>query len=180
VATQKSKRSSRKRARRGAAPRAVASTRREERVQRQVAADRDLRRARRQLGREGERPRGFFGGVPVSEIAILAGLVGAVIGYIRSAEPVIIVGVVVCAVGVVEICGREHFSGYRSHTILLSAVPAVAIASALVAIFGVPGQRAVVVAIAAALYALLFWPLKRSFSAARRARVARQARSPAR
>ncbi|HXO08713.1 MAG TPA: hypothetical protein VN880_11805, partial [Solirubrobacteraceae bacterium] len=84
MAPQKSKRSARKRRRRSSAPRAVASTRRDERAERRVQASREVRRGERQLGREGQRPEGFFGGVPVSEIAILAGLVGAVVGFIRG------------------------------------------------------------------------------------------------
>lgn len=156
----------------------MASTRREERAERRVAADRELRRGGRQLGREGERPPGPFGGVPVSEIAIFAGIVGAVIGFIRGGGTVVIVGVVVCALGVLEVCGREHFSGYRSHTTLLAAIPAVALVSAVVSIFGGPAQRLLVVVVAAGLYALLFWLLRRKFTAARQARVARPARPP--
>jgi hypothetical protein len=157
----------------------VPSTRREERAQRRVAAERELRRGRRQLGREGERPPSPFGGVPVSEIAIFAGIVGAVIGFIRGGGPVVIVGVVVCALGVLEVCGREHFSGYRSHTTLLAAIPAVALVSAVVAIFGGPAQRLLVVVVAAGLYGLLYWLLRRKFTAARQARVAQLARPPA-
>jgi hypothetical protein len=151
----------------------VASTRRDERAERRVQASRDVRRGERQLGREGQRPEGFFGGVPVSEIAILAGLVGAVVGFIRGGGPVLIVGIVVIALGVLEICGREHFSGYRSHTTLLAAIPSLGAETAIVAAFGAPSQRFLLLLFVVPVYGLLFWLLRRKFLAARQARVAR-------
>ena len=132
-----------------------------------------MRRGQRQLGREGERPQGFFGGVPVSEIAILAGLIGAVVGFIRGGGPVLIVGIVVMALGVLEICGREHFSGYRSHTTLLAAIPSLGAETAIVAAFGAPSQRFLLLLFVVPVYCLLFWLLRRKFLAARQARVAR-------
>lgn len=173
MATPKSKRSSRKRRRNSSAPRAVASARREERAERQAQTTQQLRRERRQFGREGERPESPFGGLPVSEFAILVGLIGAVIGFIRGGGPVVIVGVVVCALGVMEICGREHFAGYRSHAILLAAIPALAVETGLVVIFGEPSQRLLLLVVVVPVYGLLFWLLRRKFIAARQARIAR-------
>jgi hypothetical protein len=173
VPTQKSKRSARKRRKRNSVPRAVASTRRDERAERRVEAAREVRLGQRQLGREGQRPESPFGGLPISEIAILVGIVGAVVGFLSNREPVVIVGVVVCALGVVEVCGREHFSGYRSHTTLLAAVPALAIETATVAAFGAPSQRFLLLVVAVPVYGILFWVLRRKFIAARQARVAR-------
>ena len=151
----------------------MASTRRDERAERRVQASREVRRGERQLGREGQRPEGFFGGVPVSEIAILAGLVGAVVGFIRGGGPVLIVGIIVIALGVLEICGREHFSGYRSHTTLLAAIPSLGAETAIVAAFGAPSQRFLLLLFVVPVYGLLFWLLRRKFLTARQARVAR-------
>ncbi|MGI8506332.1 MAG: hypothetical protein ACR2MK_05920 [Solirubrobacteraceae bacterium] len=173
MASQKSRRSSRKRRNAAAAPRAVPSTRRDERAERRTAAARELRRGQRQLGREGERPESPFGGLPVSEVAILIGFVALVIGFIQGGGPVVVVGVVICALGVVEVTAREHFSGYRSHATLLAAIPAVAIEATGVALFGAPRQRALVLVVAAPVFGLLFWLLRRRFLAARQARVAR-------
>jgi hypothetical protein len=173
VAQPKSKRQSRKRRNHRSAPRAVASTRREERDQRRDDARRELRRGNRQLGREGERPEGLFGGLPVSEAAILIGIIGLVIGFIRGGGAVIVVSLIVVGLGVVEFMAREHFSGYRSHTVLLALLPAVAVVAAVVSIFGVPQQRGLVVLYVAPLFLALFWLLRRRFLAARQARVAR-------
>ncbi len=171
----KSKRS-RKRRNADTAPRAVASSRRDERVLRAAEAERQRQRARRQLGKEGERPEGPFGGLPVSEVAILLGIIGAVVGFLNGGGPALVVGLIVCAVGVCEITAREHFSGYRSHTALLAALPAVAIEAGLVALVGEPKQRGLLLLVVVPVFAILFWVLRRQFLAARQARVARSAR----
>ncbi|HZE04777.1 MAG TPA: hypothetical protein VE127_06125, partial [Solirubrobacteraceae bacterium] len=141
MATRKSSRS-RKRRKAGGASRAVPSTRREIRAEREQRADRDRRGSRRQVGREGERPEGIFGGLPISELAILVGLIAAVIGFLNRGGAALIVGLIVCALGVVEVTAREHFSGYRSHSVLLAAIPAIAVEVALVVVFGEPRTRA--------------------------------------
>jgi hypothetical protein len=180
VPSQKSKRS-RKRQRQARtaerAPRAVSSTRRDERAERLAEAERTRQRSRRQLGAEGERPASPFG-LPVSEVAILLGLIGAVVGFATSNTAALVVGVIVCAIGVCEITAREHLSGYRSHTALLAGIPAVGVGAALAALFH-PSQRGVVLVAVVPVYAILFWALRRHFLVARQARVARAARGTA-
>jgi hypothetical protein len=173
VASQKSKRRSRKRRSPDTAPRAVVSARRDERAERRAVATREVRRGDRQLGREGERPESPFGGLPISEICILVGGIGLVVGFFQGGGPVLIVGIVVCALGVVEVTAREHFSGYRSHTTLLAAIPAVAIEAGIVGIFGEPKQRALLLIEVVPVFLILFWLLRRKFQTARQARVAR-------
>ena len=178
MASQKSRRA-RKRRRRATAPRAVASTRREVRAQRRATSDSVRRRASRQLGREGERPRGPFGGVPVSEVAILAGLAAAIVGFVGSGRVALVVGLVICALGVMEVTGREHFSGYRSHTALLAGIPAVGVEVAVVALFGDPRQRGFLALVIVPVFGILFWALRHRFMIARQARVTRSARGTA-
>ena len=175
VASQKSKRRSRKRSKPGGAPRAVPSPRREQRVERTTTQARQQRQAERQLGTVGERPPSRFGGVPVSEIAIFAGLVAIIVWLIGGSLPVLIVGLTVTTLGVLEVTGREHFSGYRSHTTLLAAIPAVALGIGVVSIAGTDKQNRApfLLAIAVPVYAFLFWQLRKRFIAARQARVAR-------
>src|ERR1035438_4283086 len=93
LAGQKAKRGSRKRRTHPTAPRAVPSTRREQRAEHKLVADRDRRRGQRRLGREGERPPSPFGGLPISELAILAGFIAAVVGVVQGGEAAAIVGV---------------------------------------------------------------------------------------
>ncbi len=177
VAGQKSKRRSRKRRGSAAAPPAARSLGREQRRERRAAgqaqATRDRRRANRQLGTEGERPPSPFGGLPISEVAIFAGIVGTAVGLIQGGGPALIVGLIVCLLGVVEVTAREHFSGFRSHTSLLAGIPAVGAGIAVIAVFGQPGQRLIVLVVAVPVYGLLFWLLRKRFRRARQARVAR-------
>lgn len=125
----------------------------------------------------GDPPPNPFGGVPVAEIAILAGGVGAIIGLISGAAPALIVGIVVCALGVLEFSVREHFSGYRSHTVMLAGIPAVAVGIVLIALDSASLTREILVPVVLVVFWLLFALLRRRFRSARQARVARPPRS---
>lgn len=138
-----------------------------------MIAEREHRRAERRLGREGERPESPFGGLPISELAILAGLVAAVVGFLEGGGAALIVGLVVCALGVVEVTAREHFSGYRSHAVLLAAIPAIAVEVGIVVGIGEPRQRALLLLAVVPVFGILFWLLRRKFASARQARIAR-------
>lgn len=175
MAAQKSNRRSRKRRKAGSAPRAVPSQRRESRAERQALAAREQHRANRQLGAEGERPPGPFGGVPVSEIAIFAGLVGLIVWYFAARSAMtLIVALVVLTLGVLEVTAREHFAGYRSHTTLLAAIPAIAVGIGVIAAIGNTRDRApLLLAVAGPIFAFLHWLLRRRFQSARQARVVR-------
>ena len=113
--------------------------------------------------------------MPVSEVAIFAGLVALVVWLIRGGTATLIVGLVVCTLGVLEVTAREHFSGYRSHTTLLAAAPAIAISIALVAAIGTErSKRApLLMLIAVPIFSILFWFIRKRFLIARQARVAR-------
>lgn len=145
-----------------------------------MLAERQEQRGRSTLGKYGEPPPSWFGGVPVSEIAIFAGLVGVVVGALSGAPVALGVGVVVCVLGVAEVTAREHFSGYRSHATLLAALPAIGIGIGIVAIIGdgsirrgLSGpNRAGLIAIVP-IFGLLFWLLSKRFRAARQARIVR-------
>lgn len=167
------------------APRAVASDRRERRAatesQRRAASEsqrraateseRQSETARRPGATAGERPQGLFGPVPVSEIMILAGIVALLVGYFESSVPAIVTGAVVCVLGVTEVTAREHFSGFRSHSTLLAAIPAVVVEAAYALVIGPPAQRFLLLAPAVVVFGVCFWLLRRRFQAARHARV---------
>ncbi len=132
------------------------------------------------LGAYGERPPSLFGGLPVSELAIFAGLVGVLVGVFGGNATALVTGIIVCALGVVEVTAREHFSGYRSHSSLLAAIPAVALGLGLVALIGhgsirqgLEGTDRSVLASIVPVFALLFWLLRKRFRTARQARIIR-------
>lgn len=113
-------------------------------------------------------------------MAILIGAIAAAIGFFGHDPPALIVGIVVCTLGVVEVTAREHFSGYRSHAALLAAIPAVGLGIALVAIIGQGSiqrglegpSRSSLLAIVP-VFAVLFWWLRKRFRVARQARIVR-------
>jgi hypothetical protein len=125
------------------------------------------------MGAYGERPRSPFGGLPVAEISILVGAVVLVIGLIDRATVALIGGVVICLFGVVEVTTREHFSGYRSHTVLLAAIPAVAVEFVIALTVGPPAVRALLLVPVAVVFAICAYFLRRRFLIARQARIAR-------
>jgi hypothetical protein len=109
----------------------------------------------------------------VSEIAIFAGAVGFVVGVLSGGGPALIVGAIVCGLGVLEVTAREHFTGYRSHSLLLAAYPTIGFETGLVVLFGAPARRILLLVAIVPVFAVLFWLLRKRFLVARQARVAR-------
>lgn len=173
MATPKSTaRRSRKRRTAGKAPRAVRSERRERAVQTERRSERAVH-AQRQARSDptyGERPESPFGGLPVSEVAIAAGAVALLFGWLNQSGVTLVVGVVVCALGVLEVTAREHFSGYRSHSTLLAAIVAVAVETGLGVLFA-PRNRLLLLIVIVPVFAAMFKLLRDRFTIARQTRV---------
>lgn len=125
------------------------------------------------LGTVGERPRGLFGGVPVSEVAILGGIVALIFGLIDHGGTAMDLGAVLCGLGVTEVVAREHFSGFRSHTLLLSLIPAIAVEAVIALEVGVPGHRILLLVPVIPVFGVCFLLLRRYFRRARHARLVR-------
>jgi hypothetical protein len=96
-----------------------------------------VRPARR---RPGDRPRAPWGSFPLSEIVVFIGIVVLIAGFFVAAPQ----GFVMIAVGLglgslagLELSVREHFAGYRSHTLLLSAAIGVPIFGVLFVATGI-------------------------------------------
>jgi len=125
------------------------------------------------LGAYGQRPPSPFGGLPVSEVAIAGGFVALVFGVIQHGGPALIGGVILCLLGVTEFTAREHFSGYRSHTVLLAGIPAVLAEFVIVLTVGPPAIRVLLLVPVGAVFAACAWFLRRRFLVARQARLAK-------
>jgi hypothetical protein len=125
------------------------------------------------LGTLGERPKGLFGDLPISETAILIGIVGIVVGIVDSGGPALLAGVGICALAVLEVTVREHFSGFRSHSTLLAAVPSLIIETLIVSFIGVPSVPLLLFLPVIPVFALSFYLLRRAFQSARQMRLAR-------
>jgi hypothetical protein len=100
------------------------------------------------------------------EICVLVGLVMLVAGFViqGSRGPLLVgVGLVLGSLAGLELAIREHFGGYRSHTVLLAGAASIAVLAALfyLAPSGMsPGLR---VGAAVAVFALTAWSLVAAF-----------------
>ncbi len=121
----------------------------------------------------GDPPANPFGGIPVSEIAIVLGAAALIVGLVSASPVPLAVGVVICTLAVAEFSAREHFSGYRSHAILLAGIPAVAVGIAMVALIGGSLSRGTLLAVVIPVFGVLLVVLRKRFRNARQARVAR-------
>lgn len=154
----------------GSTPKAGATRRQARRTPERQAATASAAPART-LGKVGERPPGIFGGLPISEFAILAGLIALVVGSIDRGGSAIDVGIVLMALGVTEVTAREHLSGYRSHTTLLAFMPAVIVEAIYALVIGAPSQRILLLAPVIPVFGICYWLLRRQFRVARHARL---------
>jgi hypothetical protein len=78
--------------------------------------------------RYGERPRPPWHPLPLSELLILVGVIGVIVGFGRGIShggPPLLAGIAAVALGTFEVTLREHRSGFRSHTVMLAALPVV-------------------------------------------------------
>jgi hypothetical protein len=85
----------------------------------------DAQRARAARRRAGDhRPSAPWGDFPLSEIVIFIGLLLLIAGFFVSPPQgfvMIAVGLALGSLAGLELSIREHFAGYRSHTLVLSA-----------------------------------------------------------
>jgi hypothetical protein len=94
----------------------------------------DAARPRRR-GPARERPKAPWHPFPLVELSVLIGLVLLVWGLITSDEEsgrvLLVCGMALASLGGLDTALREHFGGYASHALLLSALPAVLVCGVL-------------------------------------------------
>jgi hypothetical protein len=103
--------------------------------------------------------------VPLVEIAVLVGIVCLVVGFFSRdstrGRTLLVLGFALGSLGGLDTALREHFAGYRSHTLVLAAAPAV-VAMVLLAVVKAP--VALIPVAAAALFGVAYillrgaWP----------------------
>lgn len=134
------------------------------------------RGAHRDPGGVGERPEAPWHPWPFSELLILVGAIGTIVGFTSKAQPVLFAGLGAVMLGTLEFTIREHLSGYRAHTAMLASVPTAlfhgGVALGLYAL-GAPRVTWVLVPVIldVPLFWLLFRLLRARFQDARRERV---------
>jgi uncharacterized membrane protein len=123
-------------------------------------------RRRRARALDDERPPAPWGSFPLVELVVLVAIVMLVAGFfVRGGRgPVLIgVGLVLGALAGLELSVREHFAGYRSHTLVLAGALAVAVLGGLAFLSGGAVWLPAALAAAVAVFALAAWGLTRAF-----------------
>jgi hypothetical protein len=82
-----------------------------------------------------ERPKAPWHPVPLVELCVLAGIVLLVLGLLSidsdRGKALLVSGMLLGSLGGLDTALREHFSGFRSHAMILAALPAVGLAAIL-------------------------------------------------
>ncbi len=125
--------------------------------------------------RYGERPRPPWHPLPLSELLILVGAIGVIVGFGRGLAhggPPLLAGIAAVALGTLEVTIREHRSGHRSHTVMLAALPVVVfhsvVALGISAFTPIPAVVTVgLLALDLLLFLILFKLLRSNFLTAR-------------
>jgi hypothetical protein len=123
------------------------------------------RAAARRRGHD-ERPPAPWGSFPLVEICVLVGVVMLVLGFVVQGERgtlLIAVGLVLGSLAGLELSVREHFAGYRSHTVLLAGAAAIAVLGFLFYIGPEELSPGVRVAAGVATFACAAWALTTAF-----------------
>ena len=121
-------------------------------------------RAPSRRARLDEAPQAPWHPVPLVELAVLAGLVMIVVGFVSSGgrrEILVTAGVLLASLAGLELSLREHFAGYRSHTLLLALAAALGTG---VPVAVLTGDRLVGVIVMAVVGAVAAWLLRRAFT----------------
>jgi hypothetical protein len=112
------------------------------------------------------RPDAIWAPFPLTEIGMAVGLVlflaGFVAGGARGAW-LLAIGVVVLCVVVAELCLREHFAGFRSHSLLLGLLPVTIVHMGIVLLVSSDWRGPLVLVVDLALAGGLAWWLQGRF-----------------
>ena len=121
-------------------------------------------KAGKRAPRADERPPAPWGSFPLAELSVLAGIIALVAGVVSKSPTTIGIGVVLAALGGLEVSAREHFAGYRSHTTLLAGTVFVVVTGGLFYLAGL--ILAICLALGAACFVAAFYALRRAFQKA--------------
>ena len=119
------------------------------------------RAARRRAQIADERPPAPWGSFPLVELTVLVALVLLGIGFFGGNPVALGVGLILGSAAGLELSVREHFAGFRSHTMLLAATAFVAVVAGLLYLADAPVP--VALGVGAVVFAGLFWALRAAF-----------------
>jgi hypothetical protein len=167
VSRTRAKKKQRRRARVAAADGAAAPARPSAKRAVKPAAEPAERRPSRVEVRDGvARPRPIWAPFPLTEIGMAAGIAIFVAGMLSDGSrgtSLLTIAVLMLVVVVGELCLREHFAGFRSHTLLLSVLPVAILNGLVVLVFGDAVRGPPVLVVDVALVGALAWLLTQRF-----------------
>jgi hypothetical protein len=117
--------------------------------------------AARRRATQGERPDALWGSFPLSELVVLVALILLVVGFITGAAVTLGVGLGLGALAGVELAAREHFTGYRSHNVVLAGAAGMSVFGLLFVL--TPVSPAICVAAGAVVFGGAAWLLVSAF-----------------
>jgi hypothetical protein len=121
------------------------------------------RAARRRAGAD-HRPPALWGDFPLSEIVVFVGILLLIAGFFVAPPQgfvMIAVGLALGSLAGLELSLREHFAGFRSHTLLLAAAVGIPLFGVLFVATSVPAL--VCVAVGAAAFGGSAWLFAQAF-----------------
>ncbi|MGH2992588.1 MAG: hypothetical protein ACRDL1_03525, partial [Solirubrobacterales bacterium] len=107
-----------------------------------------------------QRPPAPWGSFPLVELVVLVAIVMLIGGFVVSGTQgavMIGTGLVLGSLAGLELAVREHFAGYRSHTLLLAAAAAIAVLGILFFLAPSALPPPLRIGAAAAVFALAAW-----------------------
>jgi hypothetical protein len=132
-------------------------------------AGRPQKRPRAGRGRPtvAERPAAPWGSFPLVEVVVLIALVLIVgsffVGGVRGGT-MLLAGLALGSLAGLELSIREHFAGYRSHSMLLAGAVALVAMVLTFVIGGASGVPVLILPVAVIVFAVAFWWFRRAFS----------------
>jgi hypothetical protein len=126
--------------------------------------DKQRARAARRRAVADQRPPALWGDFPLSEIVVFVGILLLIAGFFVSPPQgfvMIAVGLALGSLAGLELSIREHFAGFRSHTLLLSAAVGIPLFGVLFVATKVPAT--ICVAAGAAAFAASAWLFTQAF-----------------
>ncbi|HTN24406.1 MAG TPA: hypothetical protein VL120_10495 [Solirubrobacteraceae bacterium] len=115
------------------------------------------------------RPDAIWAPFPLTEIGMGVGLVLFGVGFASGGSKgawLLVIAVVLLSIVVAELCLREHFGGFRSHSILLGLLPVTAVHMLIVLVVTSDWRGPVVLAVDLGLAGGLAWVLRGRFATA--------------
>lgn len=161
--------SSKKKRKKRAKRRPVAAASPEAQAESAVARDDRVRAAskRRAVAKPADdRPPAPWGSFPLVELVVLAGILLLIAGFIVGESrgfSMIVSGLILAALGGLELSVREHFAGFRSHTALLAGAVAMIVLGVLFYLAPNTMPPAARLAVAAVVFAVMAWLLSSAF-----------------